>query len=417
MNPSGNRAKKEAEAMKYTSAALMEYRGKWRGQLKYKDDSGKWHSTTKMLKSKGKRDAQRELEAWRDDMEREAAAVAGELGEETVSDYLEAYIAGKEVDIERSSFLEYKRIAKNQIGPYIGSQSLDALTPDEVRAWVVELSKEYAPVTVRKALVLLRSAMNQAVECDRLAKNPTRTVKPPKKAAPKPNALDERGRAQLIQMLDVAPVTPELLGVRIALYTGMREGEICALRWKNVDIAGRSLKVAEALGSAKGDYYIKDPKNEGSRRELFFGDELASALSARLEAVRAKCFAAGVPYSEDFFVLGEVDGSFLPPRALTIKWKELSTALGLIGTQGKRPTFHDLRHTYATAAIANGIDVKTVSSALGHANAAMTLNTYASADPDAKKRAAATMSAAFAAETERAKRGNVIRLDKTGTDY
>ena len=81
--------------MKYTSAALMEYRGKWRGQLKYKDDSGKWHSTTKMLKSKGKRDAQRELEAWRDDMEREAAAVAGELGEETVSDYLEAYIAGK----------------------------------------------------------------------------------------------------------------------------------------------------------------------------------------------------------------------------------------------------------------------------------------------------------------------------------
>ena len=72
MNPSGNRAKKEAEAMKYTSAALMEYRGKWRGQLKYKDDSGKWHSTTKMLKSKGSPDAGRS-EAWRDDMEREAA--------------------------------------------------------------------------------------------------------------------------------------------------------------------------------------------------------------------------------------------------------------------------------------------------------------------------------------------------------
>ena len=171
--------------MKYSSACIMEYRGKWRAKLKYKDENGKWQTKTKMLKSKGKRDAQREMEEWRDEMERAAAADAGKPNEaETVSDYLEAYIAGKEVDIERSSFLEYKRIAKNQIGPYIGSQSLDALTPDEVRAWVVEISKEYAPVTVRKALVLLRSAMNQAVECDRLAKNPTRTVKPPKKAAP-----------------------------------------------------------------------------------------------------------------------------------------------------------------------------------------------------------------------------------------
>ena len=65
--------------------------------------------------------------------------------------------------------------------------------------------------------------------------------------------------------------------------------------------------------------------------------------------------------------------------------------MGLVGTQGRRPTFHDLRHTSATFSITEGIDVKTVSSILGHANAAMTLNIYASTDTNAKQAAAATI--------------------------
>lgn len=65
------------------------------------------------------------------------------------------------------------------------------------------------------------------------------------------------------------------------------------------------------------------------------------------------------------------------------------------GSEGRRVTFHDLRHTWATVAIAEGVDVKTVSSTIGHANAAMTLNIYASSDPDAKRRAAIIMDKAI----------------------
>ena len=65
--------------------------------------------------------------------------------------------------------------------------------------------------------------------------------------------------------------------------------------------------------------------------------------------------------------------------------------MGLVGTQGRRPTFHDLRHTFAADAIAKGVDVKTVRPILGHSNAAMTFNIYASADADAKRAAAATI--------------------------
>lgn len=83
------------------------------------------------------------------------------------------------------------------------------------------------------------------------------------------------------------------------------------------------------------------------------------------------------------------------PGTLCRQWKSVAELLGLKGSEGRRVTFHDLRHTWATVAVASGADIKTVASNLGHANAAMTLNIYASADPDAKRRAASIMDGAI----------------------
>lgn len=81
----------------------------------------------------------------------------------------------------------------------------------------------------------------------------------------------------------------------------------------------------------------------------------------------------------------------MAPHTLSKAWKSIADSMGLVGTQGRRPTFHDLRHTFATYAISEGIDVKTVSSILGHSSAAMTLNIYASADPASKRAAVETI--------------------------
>ena len=81
----------------------------------------------------------------------------------------------------------------------------------------------------------------------------------------------------------------------------------------------------------------------------------------------------------------------MAPHTLSKGWKSIADSMGLVGTQGRRPTFHDLRHTFATYAISEGIDVKTVSSILGHSSAAMTLNIYASADPSSKRAAVETI--------------------------
>lgn len=122
---------------------------------------------------------------------------------------------------------------------------------------------------------------------------------------------------------------------------------------------------------------------------------------------------AGVGMTPDLFVLGRIDGTYMNPHTLWREWKAIAKSLGLVGTEGKTPVFHDLRHTFATVAIKSGADVKSVSSILGHANTAMTLNIYASEDPEAKRR---TMERATQALAEEPKPAEILRLGKTGTD-
>ena len=408
--------------MRYESCFLRgDSNSGWKGVLKYKDSAGQWRQKQKSLSAKGKREAQRELESWRAVMEEQAEEerIAAELGYtpgETVAEYVASYIEGRTNHVERSTAAEYRRILSKLIAPVLGDIELDKLTPDAVQIWVNKLAQEFAPVTVRKALVLLRSAMTQAVERDRLTKNPTRTVKAPKMDAPKPNALDERGRAQVVQFLGIDPASPTSIGVALALFLGLREGEVCGLRWRYVDLDAKTLSIEETIGHEGHKWYPKKPKTGGSRRTLHIPDALMPALLTRKTRMNEERMASGLALA-DLYVTGGADGSFMQPHYLSSKWRTIADALNLIGTQGKRPTFHDLRHTFATAAIAHGVDVKTVSSIMGHANAAMTMNTYASADPDAKKRGAETVAQAMENEAARhAHDGEVLELRKTGTE-
>lgn len=377
-----------------------------------------------------------EAEAVRQELNEEAEALAtGHKPGQTVAEYVSFYIEGRRHHVERSTAAEYSRLLDKLITPALGTVELDSLAPDAVQSWVNGLTESYSPVTVRKALVLLRSAMNQAVERDRLPKDPTRGVKPPKQGAPKPNALDERGRAKVARFVAVDPSAPVSIGISLALFMGMREGEICGLKWRYVDLDNGIVSVRETLGhdtaKRKRDLkdgerqtndnrrtYVKEPKTGGSVRDIPVPPILLEALRQRKADMTAERIALGAGADlTDVYVLGSADGSFMQPNYLAKKWRAAAEALELVGTQGKRPTFHDLRHTFATAAIAHGVDIKTVSSAMGHANAAMTMNTYADADPDAKRRGIQKLASAIEEESKaHASDGEVLEFEKTGTE-
>lgn len=398
--------------MKYTNACLLAHGTKWRGQLQYKDDGGKWRKRTKTLNAAGKRAALKELEEWRDQMEREAEAEKEGRAAITVAEYVAGYIEGKANSVEPSTQAEYGRLLSKLIAPHLGSTPIRDLTPAIIEDWVKECGEAYKPQTVVKAFKLFKAAMVRAVERDELSKNPFRTVETPKVTKAKPNSLTQRDANAVLTVLGAFDQTPQTLAIEIALYTGMRLGEICGLRWRGVDLERMELGVCESLGHYGAGWYLKEPKTGGSVRTIAVPPALADSLKERRAAMMAACLSAGVPFSESFFVLGGIDGAWINPQRVSHKWRDLASALEIEGTQGKRPTFHDLRHTYATLAIANGVDVKTVSSALGHSNAAMTLNTYASADPDAKRRAAQTMQRVYAEPAT----AEVLELGRTGTD-
>lgn len=411
--------------MKYSSHCVRQQGpGRWRGVLKYKDESGAWRTVTRKLEATGKRAAETECKAWfnamnAEDEQRAAGRAAGPA--QTLADYLEDYVTGKVPTVEPSTVYGYRSNIKNHVRPYsIGSVPIDELTPSDFRSWMAEALEDYGRTTVNRAFTIVRSAMRQAVSDGTLIRNPTDGVKGPGRNGASPNSVVKEQRGRLAAALEAAAQTPDVVGMRIAFYTGMREGEVCALRWRNVDLESQTISVREAVGKAGGKLYLKEPKTRGSRRTIPMPDTLAGALRARRIEMMEQAMAAGVAFSPDMFVIGGIDKDgrtgdyrFMNPHVLWERWRAMADLLGLRGTQGRPVTYHDLRHTYATVGISEGVDVKTVSSTLGHANAAMTLNIYADADPEAKRRAADIVAAAL--ERDATEPGQVARFRPTGT--
>lgn len=430
-------------AYKYLNGCVSDRAGrKCKLVLQYKDGN-KWKQVQKRFtlpasdesKTLGKARAEKELRAWQQEMDEKAQADEGRKGGTTVAEYVAWYIdyvrVGKR-GIGPTTLTGYRTLLKHSIAPFIGDMELGDLTEGHVIEWLKDLQEKKSTATAAKAYTLLRGALKEATKAGLIDANPTDDLSKPKaQKKTTHNALDEVARGKVAEFIDIDPADPVSLAIRLSLYTGMREAEICGLRWRNVDLERMTLRVVESLGKARKDdvkryrnvvevysgVFLKEPKNAGSIRTIAYPEGVAQALRARRAAMQEQCMAAGVPFDGSMFVVGKIDGKPMHPHNLWRRWNALVTAMGLVGTEGKTPTFHDVRHTYATAAIANGIDVKTVSNQMGHKDASMTLNTYATVDPDAARRAAERMGAVLAANKKKAaKMGEVLELGKTGTE-
>ena len=431
--------------------------GKWQGLIRYRDTPGEpWRAKTRVFdipckdsSNVGEARARAAFKEWRaqfvaaHERELEEAERGARLEARTVAEYLEGYIDSLEtLGRQDSTIAGYRRMlayvrhgaplsdssAEEAQPVTIGQVALEDLTREAVQAWVNDMAERLAPVTVKKALTVLRAALRDACRDERIDRNPAEIENPPAMRKAPQNPLDERQQQALLADLNAYtaahPEDPSRLAIKTALLTGMRQGEICALTWADVDLEGETLTVRRSIGrrgdsfrSGNGSYYVKEPKNGGSRRTIPLPPTLAADLRARRARMAEECMEAGVRLGPSMYVFGSVDGSFMNPHGLWVKWKRIAKRLGLTGLDGSAPKFHDLRHTFATTAIAHGMDVKTLSSILGHANAAMTLNVYASADPDAKRAAMERMGALYGRmEAEGTHEADVMELGRTGTE-
>lgn len=379
----------------------------------------------------GKRKSRELLSDWVKQVAEDARQIAGRAADPTSPTRLciEQYIDQREsIDKIRHSTATFYRNAAKRIYRYpLASMPLQDLTTPIVKAWAADLSKTLAGKTVKSSFDLLDAVCREIVGHDH---NPCNGVDLPRithnartKSA-RPNALSYDGVARCNSLMDEREAKTNgtdyvMLGARIALNTGMRAEEVTGLRWRDVDFYTKTIHVRNIIeraelpeldeykkvvydskGNPKVTYseYDEEPKTKNSTRDIPMTSELLDLLTSHKKYVRKVMTeltlntgdtseSVKLPDIESLYVLGSVDGKHMSPHRLGINWGKFARSRKIIGTEGKHVTFHDLRHTFATRAIAYGIDIATVSRILGHSEISVTLNKYVNSD-EATKRAA-----------------------------
>ena len=377
--------------MRYTSRGIRR-RGEgnqWEVILSHKDPlTGEVVPTYHTITAKTKKAAEKARDELIVELEIKGGAVSSSV---TVQQFMNSFLAYKEASgtIEPSTIRGYRAESK-QVCSVLGSERLCDLTIPAVNSWMAGMIEAgYAPKSVTKPFRLLKQALNFAIAQDLLVKNPCDFCKPPKRERTPINALDRRERSRMLELARRAQ--PQRLGIAIelALTTGMRRGEICALRWSDLN-DNRTITVRRAIGNGEGGFYVKEPKTSSSYRDIPLTRYTYDMLCAIRKDAEYVLSALHVPV-KDAYILGSNDpeGRFYNPSILS---KEYTAFCKM---NGFKCTFHDLRHTFATMMIANGTDVRTVASYLGHASVSMTLNIYADVDPDAKMAAVNSVEESF----------------------
>ena len=379
-----------------------------------------------------KAEALQAVERWRRQKEAEHAAPDAA---QTVAEYVAQYIDNREREgtVTASTLHDYRRTARRlSFAPAIADVPMRELTPKQVQAWELGLlDRGLSGTTALKCHRLLKQVCKHAVEVDDLPKSPVRGFKAPSRTTGKPNALDAEGRMQAMRALADMPASPITLAAELALYCGLRRGEICALTWGNVDLEGTfwadtdedgpKLRVSQSFGETEHGQYLKAPKTSKGRRVVPLGGGIVRKLKALRAQTRAE-WAEAMRKAEmkptealfsTLYVVGGIDGEPMSLDALTKGWASIAKRANLVGTEGHPVTLHDLRHTFATNAITRGVDVATVADILGHEQISTTLNMYTSHDGKAKRQAILTV----ANDLDTATMGEVLPfVPRTGTD-
>jgi integrase len=415
----------------YATGSVREMRGRWQLVTRYREEGErKWVMITRMTdipagpNGEGRNAAQKALVSWRDSLVMKAAAeevaaqyerrILDQGGRASSSvalnvplvEYALAYVRNAKLSkvtgqpIEPTSKYVYECIVRNHFARYLPEGvTVAALTPTDVENFVYGLQRHgYAVSTVRKSYTLLKSVMQRAVDRDGLPSNPCAAIRPPKTGKPRLNVLTVEDAEDLARRLAHMRQSRVVVSARMALACGMREGEICALKVADCGLGDGFLKVRGSVAKTdrttimgrdgeRGSSFVKSPKSDAGVREIPMNGELRQIVTERVKALQRECAESGRAFGPGLYLVGYADGRWFCPGTLSHQWHALSEATGITGMLGKPPTLHDLRHTFATVALAKGVGVKEVQAVLGHSSAAMTLNVYAVSDPSTRVRA------------------------------
>lgn len=295
---------------------------------------------------------------------------------------LNDWLAMSRVHTKESTYARYLHLSNTHILPYLGDTTLDRITTQAIERHISFLLSAgrmdgnggLAPKTVSDILMIIKGSIDYA-RCSGHSMNCYLDRLTVKKSQTEMRVLSSEEQQKLLETLLHETDLPKL-GVLLCLYTGIRIGEICALKWENINFSEGILSVRETLqriqnveiGShRKTKVVITEPKSRKSIRDIplpQFVLDIALILRASPKA---------------YILTGRAD-RYMEPRSLQYIFKKYTREIGLNDVN-----YHALRHTFATRCVELGFDIKTLSELLGHTSVNITLNRYVHSSMETKK--------------------------------
>ncbi|KGN96778.1 site-specific integrase [Porphyromonas crevioricanis] len=294
----------------------------------------------------------------------------------TFAEVAREWLANKEQFVKRGTYSIYALQIEKHLLPMF--REYRAVTEEQAQGFILEKLKQgLSPKTTKDLVILLKMILGHAikyygwqyVEMD--LKYPTVCIAPHIEVLPR---VHQRKIMQYVR----EHFTFRNLGILICLSTGMRIGEICALKWSDIDLLEGVIRVSRSLqriymlrpdGSRYTEIVESTPKTSNSLREIPLSRDLKMMLKPLSKIV-----------NESYYVLTN-EAKAIEPRTYRNYYRALMQELDM-----PQLKFHGLRHSFATRCIESGCDYKTVSALLGHANISTTLNLYVHPNLDQKRR-------------------------------
>lgn len=339
-----------------------------------------------------RKEAERAFAALRDEVRRGAYVEPSKL---TLSRFLEdEWLPSIAASVRPTTWKFYAGMVHAHVRPALGRTRLANVTPPKLNAFYADLlrsgsrgrapGRPLSPKTVRHVHTMLHKALNDAVRWGHLARNPASLAEPPK---PRTAEMKVWNAEQLREFLAFCRDDRLYAAWLLLVTTGMRRGEVLGLSWQHVDLKRARLSVVRTLTVV--DYHhveFSEPKTAKGRRSVALDAATVDTLRAHRKQQLEERVAWGPDWQETGLVFTREDGSEIHPERFTSWFEQLSRDAGL-----PRIRLHDLRHSYATAALGAGIPAKVVSERLGHASIAITLDTYSHVLPALQEDAASVV--------------------------
>ena len=303
----------------------------------------------------------------------------------TLGEWMDKWLDEYMIFTVREGTLEgYRLLVKHQIKRFIGDKQLAYLTTADFQKFYNKAKKEgrvkkhplygheLSDTMIRKVHMALHQALDMAVKECLIVRNPTVGTTIPKKTYTEKQVLGDSQLDKFMEAIKQEPYWYDFFYVEI--MTGLRRGEICGIKWSDINFTEGTLSVKRSLGTkAGGGVTIGETKTGAGVRTITMSPSVATLLQEKqADAISEWVFPHYMNPSD--------------PLHPSSAYRKLKTILKNVGLPLIR--FHDLRHTFATMALENGMDVKTLSSIIGHVSSSTTLDIYLHSTDKMQKEAA-----------------------------